>query len=197
MFTFRQAVPDDAGQIAQIIAITSAGVVGYLFNGLIPGLPGEDIIAAAFIKGQAPYETRNVILSGTSDNITSLLFMYPSAEHVVPVLMESFLSAKRLKAVRPILERSVPDSLYINTFWLAEEFRGGGRSAALMEEAKSRCRELGFDRISLFCWNDNEQALRFYAREGFTIVEHLPPEELTIEGHSRGGAILCLYLGKP
>lgn len=196
MFTFRQALPDDADQIAAIVSETSAGVVNHLFGGLIPGLPAEKILAAAFLKGQGSYNTANVILSGTADRITGLLFMYPASEHVVPVLMASLLPSKRLEPVRPILERGIPDSLYINSIWLNEELRGSGLGTSLMVEAASRCRALGFDRISLFCWNDNEKALRFYAREKFHIVEHLPPEELSIKGHDQGGSILCRYLDK-
>ncbi len=196
MFTFRQALPDDAEQIAAIVKATSAGVVSHLFEGLIPGLSAESILSVAFMKGHGAYHTDNVILSGTADRLTSLLFMYPAADHKIPTLMASLLPSKRLKPVRPILERAVPGSLHINTFWLAEELRGSGHAAALMLEATSRCRTLGLDRIGLFCWNDNEQALRFYAREGFTIVEHLPPEELSLKGHDLGGSILCRHLGK-
>ena len=196
MFTFRQAISGDADQIAAIVNATSAGVVTHLLDGLVPGLSAESILSVAFMKGHGPYHTDNVILSGKENRITSLLFTYPAADHKIPVLMASLLPSKRLKAVRPILERGVPDSLYINTFWLAEELRGSGHATALMLEAVSRCRTLGFDRISLFCWNDNEQALRFYAREGFSIVEHLPPEELSLKGHSQGGSILCRHLGK-
>ena len=196
MFTLRQALSGDADQIAAIVNATSAGVVTHLLDGLVPGLSAESILSVAFMKGHGAYHTDNVILSGKEDRITSLLFTYPAADHKIPVLMASLLPAKRLKAVRPILERGVPDSLYINTLWLAEELRGSGHATALMLEAVGRCRTLGFDRISLFCWNDNEQALRFYAREGFSIVEHLPPEILSLKGHSRGGSILCRHLGK-
>ena len=194
MFTFHQAVPDDADQIAEIVCHTSGGVVEHLFGGLIAGLSGEKILSAAFLRGQGAYDTQNVILSRADDKVTGLLFMYPASEHVVSPLMLSFLPSKRLTPVRPILERAIPGSLYINTLWLSEELRGGGHAVALMEEAKSRCRDLGFDRISLFCWNDNELALRFYAREGFSIAEHIPPDELAIVKHSQGGSILCLHL---
>lgn len=195
MFTFRQATPDDAEDIAAIVNLTSAGVVTHLFGGLVPGLSAESILSVGFMKGHGPYHTNNVILSGIRGRLTSLLFMYPASEHKVPILMASLMPAKRLKAVRPVLERGVPGSLYINTFWIAEELRGNGHATALMVEAVSRARSLGLDRISLFCWNDNEPALRFYAREGFALVEHLPPETLAIEGHTRGGSILCRHLG--
>jgi GNAT superfamily N-acetyltransferase len=192
MSIFQTATPDDAEQAAQIVAITADGLVEQLFDGLIPDLPGTLILSAAFMKGEAPYLMDNIIRSMQGDAITSLLFSYPSSEHRVPLLMENLLPAKRLNPARPVLERSLPNSLYINTIWVDEQLRGTGMADMLMLEAINRCRELGFAAISLFCWNDNERALRFYARHGFTLREHLPPELLPLPGHLLGGSILGL-----
>ncbi len=194
MFTFHKATPDDAEQIAAIIMATSEGIVEHLLDNLLNGLSGASILAAAFIKGETPYDTDNVIRSRHGEQITSLLFSYPSSDHHIPSLMETLLPAKRLAAVRPILERSVPDSLYINSIWVAEHLRGKGHAQALMMEAASRCRALGMRQISLFCWNDNLRAMRFYARQGFYVVERLTHQQLPLSGHASGGSLLCMNL---
>ena len=186
------ATPDDAEQIADIVIETGAGVVEHLLEDLISGLSASSILAAAFIKGEGSYDTNNIIRSLDGEKINRLLFSYHSSEHKVPPLMESLLPAKRLNRVRPVLEKSVDDSLYINTIWLAEDLRGSGDADALMEEAVRRCRNLNLSRISLFCWNDNTRAMRFYARHGFTLFEHMPPEVLSLPGHQLGGSILCM-----
>lgn len=194
MFTFRTATQDDAEQIADIIISTGAGIVEHLLDGLVPDLTASMILATALIQREGPYNTDNVIRSLQGDRIAALLFSYPSSEHAVPPLMESMLPAKRLEAVRPILERSVPDSLYINSVWIAETYRGQGYGEALMIEAANRCMAFGLKRISLFCWNDNESAMRFYARKGFTLYEHLPSELIPLPGHGQGGSILSCSL---
>ena len=194
MFNMQPASLDDAEQIADIIIKTGDGIVEHLLGGLIPELSPAMILATAFIQREGPYNTDNVLRSIDEDVITSLLFSYPSSEHKVPPLMESMLPARRLKAVRPILEHSIPDSLYINTIWMADAYRGQGYGEAIMREAMNRSMEFGFKRLSLFCWNDNENAIRFYARMGFTLHEHLPPEMIPVEGHALGGSILLYHL---
>ncbi len=194
MFAFRLATPDDADQIAGIVVGTSEGVVDHLFDKLIPGLSSAAILSAAFMKGEGAYRTDNVILSTKDDLITSLLFAYPAAEHKVPPLMESLLPKKRLDPARPVLERAIPDSLFINTIWLTESLRGKAMGDALLVEAGGRCRQIGVNRISLFCWNDNERALHFYARHGFELAEHIPQEQLPLDGHAKGGSLLCKTL---
>ena len=196
MFAFRLATADDADAIARIVSDTSEGVVERLLGGLIPGLSATSILSTAFIKGEGAYRASHIILSEQDGAITSLLFAYPASDHKVPPLMQSFLPGKRLTPVRPILERAVPDSLYINTLWLAEALRGKGLGDALMVEAAGRCRQIGANRISLFCWNDNEHALQFYARHGFSLVEHIPPDMLPLEPHTQGGSILCKNIDK-
>ncbi len=194
MFAFRLATPDDAEQIARIIYDTSAGVASHLFDGLISGLDGKTLLSAGFMRGEGAYRAENIILSERDGAITGLLFSYPFSDHKVPAMMETFLPAKRLGIVRPLLERCVPDSLYINTIWLAESLRGKAMGDALLIEAAGRCRQLGFNRICLFCWNDNEHALHFYARHGFELTEHIPREQLPLDGHDKGGSLLCKTL---
>jgi Acetyltransferases len=194
MFTFHTATLDDAEQIADIIIATSEGIVEHLLEDLIPGLSAKMILSAAFIQREGPYNTDNVIRCMHGNAIVGLLFSYPSSEHAVPLLMESMLPAKRLAAARPVLERCAPDSLYINSIWIAESYRGQKYGSALMLEAFSRCKSLGLQRVSLFCWNDNERAMRFYAKKGFALYEHLPPDLIPVKGHALGGSILSCPL---
>jgi GNAT superfamily N-acetyltransferase len=191
MFALSRATPDDAEEIARIVIRTGEGVVEHLLDDLVPGVDSLAILTAAFIGGEGVYRVENMLCAWQADALVGLLFAYPSGEHRVPPLMESMVPAKRLRAVRPILERSVPDSLYVNTFWLTESQRGNGRADTLFSLAGQRCLALGLKRVSLFCWNDNPRAMRFYARNGCVVAEHLPPEALPLERHPLGGSILC------
>lgn len=193
VFAFQQATPDDADAIATIVIAANGELVEQLFGGLIPKLDSAAILSAVFIKGEGPYTTANVICSRDGERMTGMLFAYPASEHVVPLLLESFIPAKRLRPVRPILEKSVPDSLYVNTMWLEESARGKGQAAALVLEMESLCRAKGLTKASLFCWNDNDDTMRFWAQHGFSITEHIA---LPLIGeHDKGGSLLCKSIG--
>jgi GNAT superfamily N-acetyltransferase len=194
MLDLRRATPDDAEDVARIVILTGEGVVEHLLDGLVPGVDSLTILTAAFIGGEGVYRMENMLCERRDEALTGLLFAYPSEEHRVPPLMESLVPAKRLRAVRPVLERSVPDSLYVNTLWLAEHLRGGGSAGELFAAVLRRCANLGLRRVSLFCWNDNTRAMRFYARNGCFVAERLEPEDLPLERHPLGGSILCREL---
>lgn len=194
MFTFQRATPDDADQIARILIKRAKGLAEHLLDGLIPGVNSADILAAALIKGEGAYRTDNVICSRDEERLTGLLFAYPASEHKVPPLMASLLPGKRLAPFRLLLEKSVPDSLYLNTLWMEDKLWNNGGADALMLETASLCRLRGFRRISLFCWNDDDDEMRFFARNGFAIAEHLEQEAVPVTGHDKGASILCKNL---
>lgn len=194
MFTFHQAVRDDAEQIADILISSFGGLAEQLFNGLIPGLDCRTILSAALMKGEGVYSVENIICSREKGRLTSLLFSYPAEEHKVPPIMESLLPAKRLNPVRLILESSIPDSLYINTLWQGNSLGNTGLLDALLVEAETRCNSFGRVSMSLFCWNDHQENMQYYTDRGFVVAQHIPYESASVPGHESGASLLCKVL---
>ena len=190
MFIFQNATADNADEIASIVIEHSDGVVEKLFKGLIPGLSAASILSAAFIKGEEPYQPENVFCSIADGVIISMLFCYPAASHKIPALLESFIPNKRLQPVRPILERSLPDSLYVNTMWIAPSHRTECARKSLLRMAENICSEKGLDSLSLFCWHDHVEDMRFLQEQGFLIAEQLEQNVIPLENHPGGGAIM-------
>ena len=197
MFIFEQASNSNTDDIAEIVTEANGSLVAQLFDKLIPGLSGVSILSAAFIKGEGPYKTDNVICSFDGSEITSLIFAYPATEHTIPLLLESFVPRKRLDPIRPILERSIPGSLYVNTVWITKELRTEAYGKALLAKVEEMCSEQGLDSISLFCWNNNDNKMEFLLDHGFSIGEHLPYELIPVEGYKDGGSILYKPLTRP
>jgi ribosomal protein S18 acetylase RimI-like enzyme len=61
-----------------------------------------------------------------------------------------------------------PDDLELKRIYLLQPFQGGGWGRRLMDAVVERARSLGSQRLLLGVWTVNEDALRFYARYGFT-----------------------------
>jgi ribosomal protein S18 acetylase RimI-like enzyme len=63
-----------------------------------------------------------------------------------------------------------PDDLEVKRIYLLQPFQGAGWGQRLMDEAVAHARTLGSRRVLLGVWTVNEDALRFYARYGFTLA---------------------------
>jgi ribosomal protein S18 acetylase RimI-like enzyme len=79
------------------------------------------------------------------------------------------LDGERVVGWCDIVRRSGPgfEHAGIVGMGLLPEYRGGGLGARLLEEAMSRARAAGIERIELGVWNSNEPARRLYQKLGF------------------------------
>jgi GNAT superfamily N-acetyltransferase len=60
-------------------------------------------------------------------------------------------------------------SVLVDQISVNPEYRGQGIGAALMEQVYALAREKDVRRISLAVWSFNQDAVRFYEREGFSV----------------------------
>jgi ribosomal protein S18 acetylase RimI-like enzyme len=188
--TERAPFHDEAELLAGIINETSEGVVSWLLGGIAPGMSGTALFAAALMRDAGAYSLDNMLLFEESGTVRSLLFSYPAALHRIHPAMSGFVKTAKIDAARPMLERSVPGSLYVNTFWVAKDRRGTGTADLLMQRAEARAQKVGLNGISLFCRHSNPGALRFYRRCGFETVEQFPFPVPSTKGGMEGGSLL-------
>ncbi|MDR1685829.1 MAG: GNAT family N-acetyltransferase [Desulfovibrio sp.] len=181
---------DESELLAGIINEAGEGVVSWLLDGIVPGIDGRAVFAAALMRDDGAYNLDNMLLFEENGDVQALLFSYPAELHRIHPAMSGFVKAAKLDAARPMLERSVPGSLYINTFWVAAGKRGTDTADMLMQRAEAKAREAGLQGISLFCRRSNPRALRFYRRWGFETMEQFPFPVPSIEGGGQGGSLL-------
>ncbi len=60
--------------------------------------------------------------------------------------------------------------LYYDDFCVKKEYRGRGIGSALLDEAETYCRSLGFSTVLLHVEQSNLAARRLYEKRGFTIL---------------------------
>lgn len=185
MLTLNQAEPDDAEIVARVVRETSAGVVDYLLGGLSLILSPERLLAPVIMEQGNPLSHENVLLARDGDTVAGMLLTYPAAEHGTPDILRKAVSAKKLELLRGLLDEATPGTLYVNTLWVAPDYRGTGLADDLIECARMTAAEAGLSGLCLHVWVENARAVRFYERHGFAVERHFPvpaQKKLSFEG---------------
>ena len=189
--SFRLASPEDASFLAGRVREVSHGVVDALLLGLLPGIGPEQILSMVLRDTSSHFSHKNCVLACEENRPVGLLFAYPWQEQSIPGLMRTMIPKDRLSPLIDILTAVVPDSLYINTFWVAEDLRGQGLSDALMDYVKDWARDTSLSKLSLFAWRDNSRALAFYERHGFVRFRAVEVPEAFQEQNLQGDLYSC------
>ncbi len=81
----------------------------------------------------------------------------------------------RLKLVAALDAVTCWDWAYIDTLWVAENFRGQGLGTQLMQQAESHARQHA--QTGIYLWTQSWEAPRFYEKQGFepfVVFENFP-----------------------
>lgn len=163
----RMAGPDDAEVVASILTEVSEGMIEYLLSGVLAGVSPTKILAMVLSRASGHLDLKNVLLVEVDNKLAALLFSYDAKEQTVSSVMAGFLGSQKIEEMRPLLEAKTEDALWINTFWVHEDFRGLGLAQLLMRLAEDLARDAGLGHLALHCWADNLRAKRFYAGQHF------------------------------
>ncbi len=191
--SFRMAEKGDVPFLARTISQVSAGVVELLLEGALPAVSSLHILEMVLRDASSHFSFENCVLAEENRVPMGLLFAYDAREQAIPPLMRVTLDSSRITPLEDLLTCHVPESLYINTFWVDEKARGMGLSDTLMDYAKEWSHALGYSKISLFVFRDNERARAFYFRHGFRSQREisLSPELKSL--HGAGDLFLCEF----
>ncbi|MCG8509131.1 MAG: GNAT family N-acetyltransferase [Rhodospirillales bacterium] len=170
----RDAVKDDAPALAPFHRIAAAGVVEFLFEGLVPGVTPDELITGFIAETGNISSSENCMLAEQDGAIVGMFTAYPAEEHRVTPEIESFLPPERLDPLREFFNSRVEDSYYIDTFAVSEKYRRQGIGTALLNGAKDRGRKAGFESICLIALAANTGGRAFYERNGFREVRPVP-----------------------
>lgn len=177
---FRPAEAEESSVLAAIIQETSGGLVDYLLTGIIPFVSPHKILTSQVLSEKSNFSYTNSIVCVDGDDIIGLILAYSWKKQVMPDMMRCYLPKNKYAAVEELMNSAEPESLFINTFWVAERHRGEGLADVLMDVAEDWAKREGFQRVSLHVWKENKRAVNFYGRNGFTVCKEmkLPDDEL-------------------
>jgi ribosomal protein S18 acetylase RimI-like enzyme len=165
----RAARREDSAEIARLFLVSSDGLAAYIWGQMDPsGRPLIEIGAERYAREGVVFSYQNCLVAAQDGAVVGMLHAFPmeapppnAAPEPDPVL-------------RPYGELEDYGSLYISGIALDPACRGQGLGTRLLAAAEARARALGLARLSLICFERNEQAMRLYARLGYTEATRRP-----------------------
>ena len=143
--SIRRATVDDAAQIAAVrIAAWQAA-----YRGIIPDFILDSLSETATANRVVPRltdPTRNVFVDEEKGRILGFVMFGPTRDE----------------------ETDPAHVAELYTIYLRPEHWGKGRGAALCALALTTLRDLGFEEVTLWVLRDNQRAIGFYRRAGFS-----------------------------
>lgn len=174
---YRKGKVEDCLKIAEGIDRASGGIVEFLFHGLLKDSTAAETMAD-FLQEGIGYETyENAIVAECQGNIVGIVYSYPAKYHGITEEAKNYFPKERLDFLSDFFNSRVEDSLFLDSIYVDEEFRGQGVGSKLIALTKEKAKELGYQKLSLMVMNENIRARRAYERNAFKIVKHVDVKE--------------------
>lgn len=159
----RPARRSDCVDIARLVLMSNDGIAEYIWT---PHIVGRGSIIAAGTQRCArdgvPFSYQNCLIAEQGGRVAGALHAVR-----VPMPLDDDEIVESDPVLRPLAELSTPGSFEIRGLAVYPDFRGRGIARRLIEAAADRVRAWGMSRLSVICFDANEEAMEFYRRHGF------------------------------
>lgn len=189
---FRQAVKADAPVLARLIDIAGEGIPAFLWaQAARSGETPMEVGARRAAREEGSFSYRNAYVIETKGDrgahVAGMLLGYRQPKPYPEVDL-----AQVPGVVRPLieLESLAPGSWYANALAVLPEDRGRKLGTRLLVLARALAREAGARQLSLIVAEENEQAVRLYARCGYRSIARRPV--VPYPGVAHGGAWILM-----
>jgi ribosomal protein S18 acetylase RimI-like enzyme len=170
----RPARRSDAADMALLINIAGHGLPSYVWS----QMEGADEVDSPFEIGRqramretGSFSWKNTLLAAADDEVAGMLVGYRQPDE---------MPAEDTSDTDPIfvplieLEAAAPGTWYINVLAVFSHWRGRGVGGLLLARAGELAKETAARGLSLIAADNNENALRFYRRHGFSVRAERP-----------------------
>jgi ribosomal protein S18 acetylase RimI-like enzyme len=168
----RNANTSDCRPIAELALIAGEGIPAYFWAQSQNA--DQDLFDTGARNAASESENfsyRNVRLAVIDNRIAGMSLAYPLPDSVSPENLHDYP-----EFIRPLieLEHCAPGSFYLNMLATYPEYRNQSIGARLMQDVETQAANAGRSLISIVVFGQNEAALRFYRRLGYTETERRP-----------------------
>ncbi len=174
---YREGKIEDCDKIAQGIDLASGGIIEFLFHGLLKDYTPDQVMSNV-LRDEKGYETyKNAIVAEYENEVIGIVYSYPAKYHGISEETRRFFPKERLEFLAEFFNSRVEDSLFLDSIYVDEKFRGLGVGSKLIQLTKEKAKKQGFSQLSLMVMNSNRVARRSYERNSFSIVKHVDVKE--------------------
>jgi len=186
---YRTGKLEDCYKIAEGIDLASGGIMDFLFDGLLENYTVADVMAN-ILRDETGYDSyKNAIVAEYNKEIIGIVYSYPAKFHGITEETRNFFPSDRLTFLAEFFNSRVEDSLFLDSIYVDEKYRGQGIGNRLIALTKQKAAQNGYKQLSLMVMNDNKTARLAYDRNNFKIVKHIDVQEHPLI-HNKGGIYL-------
>ncbi len=189
----RDAVKEDAYDLARLHALAADGLIEYGYSDLVSGVDPIELFGRVFEAGHDPYSYRNCVVAEDAGCVVGKVHTYGCDDIANVMPDDPYIPAERLAIINSAFPPT-PVSWHIEAMAVLPEYQGQGLGKQFIDIAKVQGRDIGFDKLSLHVFEANEGAKRLYQRCGFEAVDRVPiPDELPLP-HLRANILMVCDL---
>jgi ribosomal protein S18 acetylase RimI-like enzyme len=186
---YRTGRSDDCSTIAEGIDKASGGIMDFLFAGF-PGSPAG-LLSAELAEEDGADSYRNAFVAVVEEKVIGIVYAYPAKFHEINEEMRNLFPQERLEQMEDFFTTRIENSLFLDSIYVDEAFRGRGIGSHLLQLVKDRAKAAGYPQVSLMVMADNERAQAVYKNSGFSVVKHVSLPQHRLIPHT-GGAYLMV-----
>ena len=188
---YRTGKIEDSFKIAEGIDLASGGIMNFLFEGLLENYTVVEVMANS-LRDETGYDSyKNAIVAEYQDEIIGIVYSYPAKFHEISEEDKNFFPSDRLELLGDFFNSRVENSLFLDSIYVDEKFRGRGIANRLIDLTKQKAQKNGHKQLSLMVMNTNFIARRAYERNSFKIVKHIDVQEHRLMAN-KGGIYLLV-----
>jgi len=188
---YRTGKIEDSFKIAEGIDLASGGIMNFLFEGLLGNYTVVEVMANS-LRDETGYDSyKNAIVAEYQDEIIGIVYSYPAKFHEISEEDKNFFPSDRLELLGDFFNSRVENSLFLDSIYVDEKFRGRGIANRLIDLTKQKAQKNGHKQLSLMVMNTNFIARRAYERNSFKIVKHIDVQEHRLMAN-KGGIYLLV-----
>jgi len=169
---FRDATPDDAEALAQLINFAGEGLPLYLWERLAePGENAWDVGCRRARREEGGFSYRNTVVAAIETTVVACLIGYPIPPQPEPI---NYQDMPAMFVPLQELENLAPDTWYVNVLAAFPAYRGRGIGTQLLEIAEETAAAAGHQGLSIIVSDANTSARRLYERCGYRYIAKRP-----------------------